>query len=82
MEPEILNDEDGTWCRRDVFVQEMAEYENEPTDKMDEVLQEMIDSDDWPMISKEVGDSEYIQLSSRMAGHRKVLSERFRGLFR
>lgn len=62
--PEVLMDEDGKWVRRDAYIAECVEDFDEPADRLNDILDEMLD--DGPMHAKTVGDAEYIQLTGRM----------------
>lgn len=62
--PDELMDSEGKWAKRRNFVDEMVEETGESRERIDDILQEMIDGN-APMRSKKIGDTEYVQLRSQ-----------------
>lgn len=64
--PEELQLESGKWSRRDVFVANCAAEWDEDEERVDEVLEEMIE-DDGVLRSMKMEGTEYVQLTSQMS---------------
>lgn len=69
-QPDEIRDDEGKWAKRSVFVAEFVEEEDVDPDRMEGILDEMIE--DGPMRSKEIGDVEYVQLEGGLTPYKAM----------